>query len=75
MKRRIIYLAIKCIKIVMNTLLRVNHYDLSRPAVQNCSILLDKYISKYQKLIYKPALRAFSIHNEELLWDPNQPPF
>jgi len=75
MKRNIIYLAIKSMKIIMNTLLRANHYDLRRPSVQNFSILLDKYINIYQKLISKPSLHSLSIHNEELLLDPNQPPF
>jgi hypothetical protein len=75
MKRHIVYLAIKGIKIIMNTLLRANHYDLLCPAIQNCSIMLDKYIYKYQKLTFNPALRTFSIHNEVLLWDPSQPPF
>jgi hypothetical protein len=75
MKRHIIYLMIKGIKFIMNTLLHANHYDLRCPAVQSCSIMLDKYICKYQKLTFRTAFRTFSIHNEELLLDPNQPPF
>jgi len=60
MKKYIIYLMINGIKLIMNTLLQANHYDLRCPAVQSCSILLDKYICKYQKLTFKPASRAYS---------------